>query len=84
MTKKDKLIERFLKEPKDFTYNELKILLKNIGYKEYQLGKTSGSRVKFYNKVTNKKFKIHKPHPSNIIKPNLLRFIKEQIQNEIL
>lgn len=49
MTKKDKLLERFLSIPKDFTYNELKTMLSGLGYKEYQLGKTSGSRVLFFN-----------------------------------
>lgn len=47
MTKKDKLLERFLEQPKDFTYKELKTMLSGLGYEEYHLGKTSGSRVCF-------------------------------------
>ena len=45
MTKKNKLLERFLSVPKDFTYDELKTLLRSLGYEESNLGKTSGSRV---------------------------------------
>jgi len=47
MTKKDKLLERFLSMPKDFSYQELKTLLNSLGYEESNLGKTSGSRVLF-------------------------------------
>jgi hypothetical protein len=31
MTKKDKLLERFLSVPKDFTNDELKTVLNNLG-----------------------------------------------------
>ena len=41
MTKKDKLLVRFLSIPQDFTYNELKTLLNSLGYEESNLGKTS-------------------------------------------
>ena len=52
MTKKDKLLERFFALPKDFTYNELRTMLNGLGYQEYHLGKTSGSRVLFFNEKT--------------------------------
>jgi hypothetical protein len=51
MTKKDKLLERFLSMPKDFSYQELKTLLNSLGYEESNLGKTSGSRVLFLNVI---------------------------------
>ena len=84
MTKKDKLLVRFLSIPKDFTYNELKTLLNSLGYEESNLGKTSGSRVLFYNEKTGHEFKIHKPHPGNIIKTYLMKYIYEQIKENIL
>jgi hypothetical protein len=40
MTKINKLRQRFLSKPKDFTWNELKLFLKNIGFEEYNAGKT--------------------------------------------
>lgn len=84
MTKKDKLLERFLSLPKDFTYNELKTMLSGLGYQEYHLGKTSGSRVLFYNEYIGHEFKIHKPHPENIIKPYLMKYIYENLKERIL
>jgi hypothetical protein len=84
MTKKDKLLERFLSIPKDFTYNELKTMLSGLGYKEHQLGKTSGSRVLFFNDYIGHEIKIHKPHPGNIIKPYLMKFIYENLKERIL
>jgi hypothetical protein len=84
MTKKDKLLERFLSMPKDFSYQELKTLLNSLGYEESNLGKTSGSRVLFYNEKTGHEFKIHKPHPGNIIKTYLMKYIYEHIKENIL
>ena len=50
MSKAEKLLERFLSKPKDFTFEELRKLLKGLGYEEAKAGKTSGSRVAFYNR----------------------------------
>ena len=45
MTKIDKLQKRYLSNSKDFKWDELAVLLQGFGYKEYSVGKTSGSRV---------------------------------------
>lgn len=42
MTKKNKLLERFLSVPKDFTFDELKTLLQSMGFEVENKGKTSG------------------------------------------
>lgn len=47
MGSKEKLIERFCKLPKDFTYEETLKLLSSYGYNEHNKGATSGSRVRF-------------------------------------
>ncbi len=39
MSKTDKLLQRFLSKPKDFTYEELWKVLKNYGYEEIKTGK---------------------------------------------
>ena len=52
MGSKEKLLERFKKKPKDFTYEETVSLLAHFGYSEYQKGATSGSRVRFKNDST--------------------------------
>jgi predicted RNA binding protein YcfA (HicA-like mRNA interferase family) len=67
MTKKDKLLERFLSIPKDFTFDELKTLLRSLGYEEDKKGKTSGSRLAFVHLIYNENILIHKPHPGKIL-----------------
>lgn len=83
MTKKDKLIKRFLLIPKDFTFEELISLLKHLGFEMNNKGKTSGSRVEFVNQ--NLSFFAHKPHPSNIVKTYVLRQLRDfLVENKIL
>lgn len=48
MSKLDKAKERILSKPKDYTYTEARYLLSKLGFKEFNKGKTSGSRVRFY------------------------------------
>ena len=68
MSKKSKLLDRLLSQPKDFTFDELTTLLNQLGYFIITTGKTSGSRVTFAN--TEKDYiRLHKPHPRNILKP---------------
>jgi len=77
MSKKDKLIIRFLSYPKNFTYSELNTLLSSFGYKEIQC---MGSRVCFAKE--NHKIKLHKPHPSNIMKRYQLDLIAKELTNK--
>jgi hypothetical protein len=81
MSKADKLLKRFLSKPKDFTFDELKKLLKSFGYEEAKTGKTSGSRVAFYNAELDDMIKFHKPHPSQIIKQCYLKDIERQLRD---
>jgi len=80
MSKHQKLIERLLGNPKDFTYDELKRLLSGFGYVEEQRGRTSGSAVLFYNKETSDKISIHKPHTGNIIKGYIIKLVVEHLK----
>lgn len=76
MTKKEKLIVRFLSLPSDFHYNEVVKLLGHFNFTEVKKGKTSGSRVKFVNNE-GVIIMLHKPHPSGIMKRYQLKQIKE-------
>ena len=80
MSSHEKLLERFLKFPKDFTWDELKRLIKRYGYQQNNKGKTSGSRVKFEKEDSDICLDLHKPHPKNILKPyqmiDILNFLK--------
>ena len=48
MSSKEKLLTRFCKLPKDFTFDELIRLFAVFGYKIDNKGSTSGSRVFVY------------------------------------
>ena len=61
MGKKEKLIRRLKTKPRDFTYDEADALLKSLGMKKSNKGKTSGSRAEYV--LGNTKIQIHKPHP---------------------
>ncbi len=63
----EKLKERFLSNPTDFTWDELVKILSHFGYKELKKGKTGGSRRKFADD-TKSMINLHKPHPGKILK----------------
>ena len=65
MSKKDKLEARLKTIPKDFTWGELKSLLK---FRGFDLLKNKGSRRKFYHVTHKLLLIIHDPHPGNILK----------------
>lgn len=80
MSRLEKQIERLKSKPKDFTYDEAKMILNNLGFVEDNKGKTSGSRVEFETKDLSKKIVIHKPHPNNILKPYQIKYILDQLK----
>jgi hypothetical protein len=76
MSKKEKLIARFLTMPSDFHYDEMVKLLGYFDFREVKKGKTSGSRVKFIN-FKGVPIILHKPHPTGILKRYQMKQIKE-------
>lgn len=77
MGSKEKLVERFKKKPKDFTYEETVSLLAHFGYSEYQKGATSGSRVRFKNDATGS----YIDHPGSIMKEWMVKTIYQHLKN---
>lgn len=73
MSKFEKAKERIKLKPKDYTYSEAKTLLSQIGFVEYNKGKTSGSRVRFYRGEDQKAILLHKPHPGDVMKPGAVK-----------
>lgn len=65
MSKFEKAKERILQKPKDYTYTEARYLLSKMGFEEYNKGKTSGSRVRFFRETDKKVILLHKPHPED-------------------
>lgn len=82
MSKRDKLIERLLDRPFDFTYDETGTLLSRLGYREDSRGRTSGFRVAFVNIKTNHIIRLHKPHPTNILKMYQIDELIEVLKNQ--
>ena len=77
MGTKEKLIERFKRQPKDFTFDELIRLFQVLGFELSQKGKTSGSRIEFVNQEKGLSYSAHKPHPDNTIKSYVMKQILE-------
>jgi predicted RNA binding protein YcfA (HicA-like mRNA interferase family) len=67
MSQHQKLLQRLLKKPKDFTWSELICLLNGFGYTEVPTGKTAGSRRRFVH-PEREPIILHKPHPGNELK----------------
>lgn len=80
MSKKDKLIERLLKKPKDFTFDEMETLLSYLGYQLKQGG--TGSGVKFIKDGSNEVINFHKPHPNRILKRYVLDQVIEKLRKD--
>ena len=81
MTQKERLLNHLCSLPKDFTINQLKGLMKSLGYIEYRRGKTSGSRIAFYHEKKKQILNLHKPHPGNELKvyqiKEIIKFLKK-------
>lgn len=79
MSKKDKLLIKFLQTPplKNLTFNELETLLCSCGFVKID---GAGSAVKFYNQDKDILINLHKPHPSNILKVYLVKQIQVKIK----
>lgn len=71
MGTRDKLIQRFKSQPKDFTWDEHVHLFSGFGYEIDNKGKTSGSRIIFVKGESS--YTAHKPHPGSIVKKYILK-----------
>ena len=73
LPQRDKDLERLLRIPSDYTYNELKAFLGRYGFKEYKGGATGGSRRRFYRESDKEIIFLHKSHPGNIVNKATIR-----------
>ncbi len=71
-----------LSKPKDFRYAELVVLLGYLGYQEIASGKTSGSRIAFWNEMSGRIIRLHRPHPVGIMKTYQLDQLLETLKEE--
>ena len=79
MGTKEKLRERFLKFPSDFTFDEMQRLLEGYGYEKGNNRKTSGSRIIFKN-GDKRPIMLHKPHPGNIVKTYAMKQVYDDLK----
>ena len=81
MGKIEKLIRRLKSQPFDFTFEEAEAVLKHFGYVKSNKGRTSGSRVAFISNMY-RTIILHRPHPSNILKPYQVKQLVEALEEE--
>jgi hypothetical protein len=79
MAKIEKLVAKFLSNPKDLTWDELVNILKYFGFNELKSGKTSGSRRKFVDS-SKRLILLHEPHPQKILKAYQIKLIIENLK----
>ena len=80
MGKKEKLIQRIKTVHNDFSFDELCTLLSSIGFEQLNMGRTSGSRLRFvYGECV---IVMHKPHPGNELKQYQVRQVISVLESE--
>ena len=84
MGTKEKLIERFVRLPKDFTFEETVTLLRYLGYVQHNKGATSGSRIRFKNEEKQEYIDLHRPHPGSIMKAWMIKTIYLHLKSKNL
>lgn len=77
----EKLIERLKSKPKDLTFCEVEKLLNNFGYRRYNKGKTSGSRVAFVSDE-HPAILLHKPHKRKELLEYQIKQLLEILEQE--
>lgn len=80
MGKKEKLVNRLLQKPKDFTFDEMESLLLYFGYRLRQSG--AGSGVKFVKNGSGEVINFHRPHPNGVLKRYVLDQVIEKLRKD--
>ena len=80
MSRKKKLLQRLLSNPKDFRWEELVTIMRDFGYAEELPGKTGGSRRRFTK--CGRAITFHKPHPRGILKSYQVKIVLESLKQE--
>lgn len=79
MSKKEKLLQRLLSKPTDFTWKELVAVMEGFGY---ELHTSGGSGRKFIHPETKATAFLHEPHPGKILKAYQIRDILSHLKQE--
>ena len=79
MSRHEKLLDKFRKNPKNFTWNELVQLLEGLGYRQSTGGRTGGSRRRFIHVLAPRIF-LHQPHAEDKLKPYIIREVRKKLE----
>ena len=82
MSRKEKLLKRFLTIPSDLTWNELVLVLAYLGYPQLSNGISRGSRRRFVDEH-GEVISLHEPHPRKIVKKYVILQIIEHCKDKI-
>ena len=82
MGKLEKIVQRLKEGTGTITYLELKFVLSQFGYSELNQGKTSGSRVAFWDEEKKDIIRLHRPHPGNELKEYQRKLIKTHLEEK--
>lgn len=80
MSSLEKAKQKLLKCSKNYTYDDVRTLLRKLGFEEKTKGKTSGSRVMFYRESDQRVIMIHKPHPENTMDSGALKDLIKRLK----
>ena len=80
MSRKDKLLEKLLQKPKDFTFDEMESLLSYLGYELKQGGTRSGE--KFIKDGSNEVINLHRSDPNGTLKCYILDQVIEKLRKD--
>lgn len=80
MSRLEKAKMRLLSMPKDYSYDEARALLGQLGFQEDNKGRTSGSRVEFFREEDKAVILLHKPHPGNEMKLSSVRGLVQALK----
>ena len=80
MSRLEKAKMRILSMPKDYSYDEARALLGQLGFQEDNKGRTSGSRVEFFREEDKAVILLHKPHPGNEMKLSSVRGLLQALK----
>lgn len=80
MSQSEKAKQKLLNSPKNYTYSDAKSLLKKLGFQEYQKGKTSGSRIKFFRATDQMIILLHKPHLGDQMNVGAINALRNELQ----
>lgn len=80
MSRREKLLKRFLGRPADFGFDEMSRLLEGFGYEKMRMGKSAGSRAAFVRRADRHIIRLHRPHPGSIMKTYQLELVEEALR----